>query len=76
MWRALQFQKYEGHRYHFAYEAENAPPGPDGVSACRFTITARGDLDGDGRLSLVRRAGVIDGDGVRLQPVERVEPLE
>ncbi len=74
VWSALQFRKYERHRFHFAYEARNEPPGPDGVSACAFTVTASADLDGDGRPTVYRRSGVADRDGVRpTGPLERLQ---
>ncbi len=71
IWRALAYRKLEGHRYHFSFSARQYE------DRCIFTISAQGDLDGDGEFSTFVRRGIATADGVRPQgPVELLDPYE
>lgn len=52
-WRLLGFSMELPHAYSFRFESEN------GSAISRFTVTAHGDLDGDGVLSTFETSGSV-----------------
>jgi hypothetical protein len=64
-WRLLDFKFQVPHAYAFEFESKNAP------EISTFSVSAHGDLDGDGVLSTFRISGE-----VKPQQPPRVLPLE
>lgn len=61
-WREAGFEQPFHHRFHYTYQWSNEADGYGG--ACRFTIRAFGDLDGDGAYSTFERTTGGDANGV------------
>ena len=60
VWMDLGFEKDVPHAFHYNFEAVNDTTG---FGACEFTVTARGDLDGDGIYSTYSIRGELDQNG-------------
>ena len=66
-WRCLKFEMSEPQFYMYGYKS-------DGTS---FTVTAQGDLDGDGKLSTFEHGGKVSGGTVMLNPtMKETDPSE
>lgn len=62
----------DGHRFHYQFRGEAV--GKDG---CRLTVSAFGDLDGDGEFSTYEREATVTGDGGQsLSPMTIEQPDE
>lgn len=62
----LKFSVDSSQYYQYSYEAD----------ANGFVVTARGDLDGDGETSQIRRRGTIKDGKLTLSPLELTNELE
>lgn len=62
----------DGHRFHYQFRGEAV-----GKGGCRLTVSAFGDLDGDGEFSTYEREATVTGDGGRtLTPMKIEQPDE
>jgi hypothetical protein len=62
----------DGHRFHYQFRGEAMDKG-----GCRLTVSAFGDLDGDGEFSTYVREATVTGDGEQsLTPMKIEQPDE
>jgi hypothetical protein len=73
LWAAIGSRpRGEGHRFHYRFRGEKL-----GEKGCRLTVTAEGDVDGDGVFSIYERQATIDDEGVQsLTPMTIEKPDE
>lgn len=70
-WRLLDFRQDRPHFYAFEFERREKEGGAE------FTARARGDLDGDGELSLFSIVGAIEAGGLpEVYPMQMIREVE
>jgi hypothetical protein len=73
LWAAIDKRPHgDGHRFHYRFRGEAV-----GKGGCRLTVSAVGDVDGDGEFSTYERAATVTGDGEpTLMPMTIEQPDE
>jgi hypothetical protein len=72
LWAAIDSRpRGDGHRFHYRFRGEAVGKG------CRLTVSALGDLDGDGEFSTYEREATVAADGKQsLTPMKIEQPDE
>jgi hypothetical protein len=72
LWAIIDSRPRDGHRFHYQFRGEAV-----GKGGCRLTVSAFGDMDGDGEFSTYEREATVSADGEpSLTPMKIEQPDE